>query len=113
MAKHANFREFLEREGVLREWVEIRLKALESGSEWLRPSRDIDPAEWVIQAFHWPSSPSGGYFWGVLDEKWMALCGADGLHRRSTSQVESGMPLNDEFGLRLLLAELEDTDGRA
>ena len=108
MGEVRNFKKFLEDSGVLREWIELRLELMGGTRRWNELARG-DPASWLLlSAYNFPSW-YGRY--NHLDQKWCALCGTSWALRKARVPVEPGVPLDDQLGLRMVLAELEKEDG--
>ena len=93
------FREWLAGRGVLLEYVRYRV-ADKEWSNGMSPNTDI-PESWIDGAF-WFSRMDP-----EVDSKWGKLCG-EWSEASEYRLAVPGMPLNDQLGMSLLLAELEN-----
>ena len=93
----ANLRRFLESEGMLGSYVEAALKDMDTTFQHV-----WNPEHWVSDVFLWEIIMEDDKAISALNRRWLDLLA------KSDGEPESGMPLDDELGLRLLLEELED-----
>ena len=103
-----NFKKFLEGNGILREYIELRLEFMSRFGQWNEVARR-DPSEWLLLTTN--HSPEWYNCYSGLDERWCALCGTSWAFRKARVPAEPGMPLDDPLGLRLVLAELDEQNG--
>ena len=71
----------------------------------VEPVDPSNPLCWVDQSFDTAATPESAYFWSLIDYAW----GLE-VERAGKDAVEYGMPMNDQLGLALVLAELEGKD---
>ena len=93
------FREWLEERGLLRAYVKYRA----GDSDWdiavLSPVPEA-PHTWMGLAFNKYDTDEGVEYWSNVEREWCASYS-------TYTCVKEGMPLNDQLGMSLLLAELE------
>ena len=106
--KKLSFRQWLRDRGLLVEYLRNRLNSL--NHSWLEYGTLLeDPSTWINQAFSWKDSPEGFYAWSNTSHQWSSTLSADTI---TFSMVDPAIPLDDPMGLALLLAELEEENGK-
>ena len=114
MKSGVNFREWLDSLGCLREYVKARLELgpIYPGTLTLR-----EPLLWITCAFDWDATEEGFYAWSDRADRWedhlrvkIRLPYAEPGIEIPLGLVDPGMPFNDQLGLALVLAELEDVN---
>ena len=99
-----SFRDWLSKQGILVKYLRNRVVSLSIGI-WEFDLVYDEPRHWVSDSFRWAQTPEGHYFWDDINNKWADYASGGGM--------EYGMPLDDALGLSLVLAELEDENGKA
>ena len=109
-ANTINFREWLEGKGLLKAYIEGYLTedvvdpddiTGESPMYWLNWK------DWKV-AGTIPDVEGCSDTWRDIEDEWDVL-----YRKRVRDEFVMGMPMNDRLGMALLLAELEDEDGKA
>ena len=97
------FKDWLEERGLLVPFLRNMLDARDN-RDWCARLNIETPLKWVDKAFLWETTPEEHLRWAKTCEAWEFLV------RDRNCPVEAGMPLEDDMGLRLMLAGLEEND---
>ena len=104
------FKDWLVEKGILAPFVRNMMAQhpcrLERSWEHLRGV----PYLWIDKAFFWRTTPEGYAFWKEKHVAWSDLLIQ---FKGALEDVEMGLPMNDELGMVLLSAELEEERGQA
>ena len=108
--KRVNFKAWLEKRGLLEEYLRNRLDSLERNA-WPYEVLMSDPAEWINHAFKWMGTPEGHNYWDGVNGRWDAVLRKLSSSDIAAGRVEYGLPMDDKLGITLILVGLEERNG--
>ena len=97
------FREWLKKRDLLVAYAKYRAADGDWGLSELAPVPE-SPHSWIGLAFNKYNTDEGVEYWADVENEWCA-------DYSTYIYVEAGIPINDQLGMHLLLAELEDVNG--